>query len=65
VRSDLHALCNIELSPCIGGAKMTEQNCRMRYLLTGGAGFIGSHLAEAILDVGIRSELLTIFRPGG
>lgn len=29
----------------------------MRYLLTGGAGFIGSHLAEALLD---RHDLVTI-----
>ena len=30
----------------------------MRYLITGGAGFIGSHLAERLLDRGVRVVLL-------
>ena len=30
----------------------------MRYLITGGAGFIGSHLAERLLDRGDRVVLL-------
>lgn len=34
--------------------------CRRRYFLAGGAGFIGSHLADALLSSG-RAESVTIF----
>ncbi len=36
----------------------------MKALLTGGAGFIGSHLAEALLDRGHASRSSTTCRPG-
>jgi len=35
----------------------------LRYLITGGAGFIGSHLAEGLLDRGDRVVCSTIFPP--
>src|SRR2546425_11947835 len=37
----------------------------MRYLITGGAGFIGSHLAERLLDRGDRVVLLDNLSTGG
>ncbi|MGB6668730.1 MAG: GDP-mannose 4,6-dehydratase, partial [Candidatus Acidiferrum sp.] len=36
----------------------------MRYLITGGAGFIGSHLAERLLARGDRVVLLDILSTG-
>ncbi len=37
----------------------------MKYLLTGGAGFIGSHLAEALLDHGERVSIIDDLSTGG
>ena len=34
-----------------------------KFLVTGGAGFIGSNLCEAILNMDIRFVVLTIFLP--
>lgn len=36
----------------------------MRYLITGGAGFIGSHLADALLDAGDEVTILDDFSTG-
>ena len=37
----------------------------MRYLITGGAGFIGSHLAERLLDRGDEVLILDNLSTGG
>lgn len=36
----------------------------MRYLITGGAGFIGSHIADALVDAGHEVVVLDNFSSG-
>ena len=42
--------------PTIGAQQ--RNGCQMRFLITGGAGFIGSHLAERLLAGGHRVHIL-------